>query len=654
MPRLDLKSLLVESGPGLFNRHPLDKSRRYRSFKGSIPFLPEREVYDNSPHFVVYPLTYTNTGCINNSLYSTFNIENTGVGTLNWYTSTNVNWINLSPISGVINNEIDYVNVTYTLNSSGIHTGTILISNNYSSGIYIPINITTQTPMLSVNELITYNVTSCCENGLPSVIFGVENIGCGELQWIATPNNILTVISPSAGTTTDIDYITATFNQVSGGPISRFVAVSAIYSNIQYAVFETTVYNPVLSSYIVSPSPFLNYAMSGTDAASGQFNVLNIGDCTLNYIISTTVPWINVTPISGSITTQICAHNITFNTSTLDVGEYNGSIIVSASQCTINPLTTFNVPLSVIPYGSIYVVHGQGVNQIDDQYLVRYNMFNGMYDNYYNTLTGTQFRDIEGLGYVGLKYPANKVLVFVEETGGQAETPGTLGYWSTGNYLDLSEYVSGQTIYKSSLTGIYQETFLLPISCGYSRGIEGIAYDPVTDLNIIVNEGGSNASNLISVATFDIFGFPPIVPLFNASTIYGAPSVNISDFSDVYYDRVEEMIYTLSEEANAIVKISKTGSIQQINLTAAGATYFPSSDQPEGLTFSADMRYMMILGEKTNATKQYTIFKGTPRNLSSYMPLKTGLLICNIDAISANNNTSAIAYVPANEIEFDL
>ena len=87
----------------------------------------------------------------------------------------------------------------------------------------------------------------------------------------------------------------------------------------------------------------------GSDAASLELNVWNAGDGTLNFTESDNADWLSVTPTSGtsSSTSEIVKLTISFKTSTLTVGEYQGIITIIDSNATNSPYTV-TVALTVV------------------------------------------------------------------------------------------------------------------------------------------------------------------------------------------------------------------------------------------------------------------------------------------------------------------
>jgi M6 family metalloprotease-like protein len=90
----------------------------------------------------------------------------------------------------------------------------------------------------------------------------------------------------------------------------------------------------------------------GSDAASQTFAVFNSGGNTLSYTISDDVPWLSVSPASGTATTEADQISVTYISSGLSSGTYNGTITISDGGATNSP-QTIPVTLTVQPQASI-------------------------------------------------------------------------------------------------------------------------------------------------------------------------------------------------------------------------------------------------------------------------------------------------------------
>ncbi len=89
-----------------------------------------------------------------------------------------------------------------------------------------------------------------------------------------------------------------------------------------------------LSNYSLSTSAVVGYA----NPASQTFDVLNIGEHTLNFSISDNAGWLSVSPTSGS-TASNRTITVSYNTTALALGEYSATITVSSNNGDNSPQT---------------------------------------------------------------------------------------------------------------------------------------------------------------------------------------------------------------------------------------------------------------------------------------------------------------------------
>lgn len=121
-------------------------------------------------------------------------------------------------------------------------------------------------------------------------------------------------------------------------------------------------------------------------------------------------------------------------------------------------------------------------------------------------------------------------------------------------------------------------------------GIEGCTYDPVRNWLYFITEKSSAGTN--NTGTWSVHYLNLNTGTFHIlfSVLPLGTSGVLSDMADIYYDPRSKTFFILSEESDKVVQIDYTGRlIGQLAIT--GFT------QPEGLSFSPDMRYMFVTGE---------------------------------------------------------
>ncbi len=97
-----------------------------------------------------------------------------------------------------------------------------------------------------------------------------------------------------------------------------------------------------------SPSTLAPSCTVGSNASSQTFTVANSGGGTLSYTISDNVSWLACSPTSGTSTGEADTITVTYSTSGLSAGTYNGTITISDPNATNNP-QTIAVTLTVNP-----------------------------------------------------------------------------------------------------------------------------------------------------------------------------------------------------------------------------------------------------------------------------------------------------------------
>lgn len=101
----------------------------------------------------------------------------------------------------------------------------------------------------------------------------------------------------------------------------------------------------------VSPLTITQTSPAGQNAGSQAFSVSNAGGGTLSYSVSESLPWLSISPTSGSSSGAAVEHTLTYATTGLAAGVYPGTITVTASGVTGSP-QSIGVTLTVTPAGS--------------------------------------------------------------------------------------------------------------------------------------------------------------------------------------------------------------------------------------------------------------------------------------------------------------
>jgi hypothetical protein len=161
------------------------------------------------------------------SNYQTFNITNTGSGTLNWTITDDSDWITVDPVSGSTTTESDQITVTAdrSLLSKGSYNGTITVNVNGKS-ISVLVYITVEEgAVLSIDPtFLDFGSIDTHKK------FFISNTGSGTLNWDITDDiNWLSVNTSSGSTTSETDDVVVIVNRkdMAAGNYSSLISVNS-------------------------------------------------------------------------------------------------------------------------------------------------------------------------------------------------------------------------------------------------------------------------------------------------------------------------------------------------------------------------------------------------------------------------------------------
>lgn len=325
---------------------------------------------------------------------TSFTVRNSDTGTLSYsITDTNTNaidWVSVNPTSGSSVGETDTIAINF--NTSGLpvgsFTGTITVSDsgatNSPQTISVSLTVIAQ-PTIALSKSAISPSTMPGSNASADS-FTVTNSGGGTLSYSVTDanNNAIDWISvnPTSGSSAgEADTIDITFNTagLAAGDYTGTITVTADATNspqtIDVALSVTAQSSIALSKSMLTPSVTV-----GSNATADSFSVSNSGGGTLGYSITdtnqTAIDWISVSPSNGSSTGEADSISVTFNTSALPVGDYDGTITVVAAGASNSP-QTIAVSLSVVSSPSILLsksmispMVNEGSNATSDSFTV--------------------------------------------------------------------------------------------------------------------------------------------------------------------------------------------------------------------------------------------------------------------------------------------
>ncbi len=200
-----------------------------------------------------------------------------------------------------------------------------------------------------------------------AINFTLSNSGSDTLNYTITENSPWLNITPASGSSSslsDTTTHTVTFmtSGLAGGIYTADITVSSPQAGNSPLLIPVmlSVAQPVIATNLNSLSIT---AQEGANADNQPFNIWN-GEAATNmsYTISTNIPWIGVTPTTGSSTgpSDIQPHTLTFTTANLSPGTYSGNVTLTASATLGSPKT---IPITLnISNGLLVLLDSRGLN----------------------------------------------------------------------------------------------------------------------------------------------------------------------------------------------------------------------------------------------------------------------------------------------------
>jgi len=236
-----------------------------------------------------------------------------------------------------------------TLNSGSYTQISIGYKLGLSSGtapvvLYDTLRVVGSSTLPAINRSPTTLSPSCTQgSNAASQTFTVSNSGGGTLSYSISDNVSWLSCSPTSGTSTgEADTITVTYStsSLSAGTYNGTITISdPNASNNPQTIAVTLTVSPPPPTITRSPSTLSPSCNQGSNAASQNFTVQNTGGGTLSYAISDNVTWLSCSPTSGTSTGEADTITVTYSTSGLSAGTYNGTITISDPNATNNPQT---------------------------------------------------------------------------------------------------------------------------------------------------------------------------------------------------------------------------------------------------------------------------------------------------------------------------
>jgi len=293
----------------------------------------------------------------NNASSQTFDVWNSGGGTLNYTISDNASWLSCSPSSGSSTGGQNAITVTYNTSglTAGSYSATINTTDTVGSSppqtisVSLTVNPVSVPPSITLGSSSIFNSVTEGSNA-SSQTFTVQNTGGGTLSYTISDNRSWLSISPSSGTSTgEQDTITVNYSTsglVAGTYSGTITVTDANATNSPQTISVNVTVNPQPSIISVNTGSLSPACTEGSDASSQTFRIWNLGGGTLSYSISDNRNWLSVSPSSGTSTGEQDTITVTYSTSGLTAGTYSGTITITDANAGNSP-QTISVSLNV-------------------------------------------------------------------------------------------------------------------------------------------------------------------------------------------------------------------------------------------------------------------------------------------------------------------
>jgi len=308
-------------------------------------------------------------------------IWNQGAGELPYVVSTNVVWLNVTPVSGVLTGQTDGATNTFTVlitNTAlavGTHYGAVTFSPNGIEGTPLDIGVTltvTTGPQIVVSPLILTGAVMMGQN-LAAQTVRVSNAGSIEqIGYQAATNQSWVMVSPTNGTLEPqastnlvVSYQSSGLTTNTPGPSNynatiRVTATNADAIGSPADVAVSLVVNPK-ASLAVGTTLLTNIVTEGYDAPDSTFEVWNgNGYYILSYAVSDNADWFVLTPSSGTSTGEHDVITVEYSTAGFRAGVSNAVITVVGRaydgvhyDSALEATQTISVALMVIPVAEL-------------------------------------------------------------------------------------------------------------------------------------------------------------------------------------------------------------------------------------------------------------------------------------------------------------
>jgi hypothetical protein len=280
-----------------------------------------------------------------NAASQTFQVWNSGGGTLSYTVAAGQSWLSPNPPTGASTGEHDTITVNYATAglAPGTYQGVLTISAAGITSQQLAVSLqvlSADPPVLSLSSTLLVNSCTQGQNAA-STVFELWNSGGSTLNYSISSSAAWASVTPSQGTSTgEHDIITLNFATASlaAGNYQTLLTVSAPGVDPQQITVNLQVIAPP-PDIALSPDFLNNVCKPGKNAVSQTFTIRNSGGGALDYTLTADQPWLSFTPASGAITTELNTVKVTYATSALAEGIYTANITITAAGAVNTPQT---------------------------------------------------------------------------------------------------------------------------------------------------------------------------------------------------------------------------------------------------------------------------------------------------------------------------
>ena len=345
----------------------LSKRTRFIVFAALV--LLSCQVVCKGPYrYESYPVIWVNTDTLtfsasvvgSNPAPQILQIKNSGIENLTYTLSDNADWLSISPTHGTstgqVNEHTVSVDKSSLPSSPDAYTGVITVESiqapNSPQQVTVLLNLSEQPPPeISVTPSNVNFSAAAGGSNPPAQTIQVRNSGQGTLNYTLTEDAGWLNVNPTSGTSTGNEVAHSLAVDIAGLPTGTYttdvtIADSNASNSPQSVSVTLTIGTTVAPAIDVSPGSLtFSGTAGGANPATQRIRIRNSGGGTLDYAVTSDVPWTSVTPPSGTSTGQDVSHTVSVNIAGLAMGTYNGLITVSSPNASNSPRA---VPVTLV------------------------------------------------------------------------------------------------------------------------------------------------------------------------------------------------------------------------------------------------------------------------------------------------------------------